>query len=437
MAGIRITLLETGQESVARLWVNKPEPKEEKEPDYLIHFRRPQNYEGEFGFDWMRDEYIEIIDSNVPVCKTPEILEKQYKIRNFHNQKYYVPWLALLPFSTEYKYGSSINKDGANLNLELQELTDLKDDGTKIVFKIDGKYNDAVKITPASIELSEFLNQKTEVRNISNEDISYRVLKNKVNIKCLGVLEENVSIKVIATKNGKEQQVGELMLFKTSKIPKAKIILVKVITNDKPFSLPNDFEYALKYKSFNQALTRVEVIARNQVLDLRNRKEKTVVDFLYDLKMNRLEKKEVLENIIDFYEAFNGKTSSNYIYLFYHNNEVSEINRGRGIKSKGFTNRNRIILNLGGLNTHTIIHEIGHALGLKHPFEEYENIPLFEKGTTDNYMDYEHTGYSTGNPHKGKMFSLFKWQWDEIHKNKNNILKFDYDDNYKSFWDIF
>ena len=49
MAGIRITLKETGQQSIARLWVYNPN--EEKEPDYLIHFRRPQNYEGEFGFD--------------------------------------------------------------------------------------------------------------------------------------------------------------------------------------------------------------------------------------------------------------------------------------------------------------------------------------------------------------------------------------------------
>lgn len=225
------TLHATGQKVSAEL--------KEIERKYLIHFRRPDNYEGEFGFDWMRDEYIEIIDSNIPICKTPEILEKHYEIRNFHNQKYYVPWLALLPFSTEHKYGSSINKDGANLNLELQELTELKNDGTKIVFKIDGKYNDTVKITPTSIELAEFLNEKAEIRNISSEDIRYRVLKNKVNIKCLGVLEKNVSIKVIATKNGKEQQVGELILFKTNKIPKAKIILVKVITNDEPFSLPN------------------------------------------------------------------------------------------------------------------------------------------------------------------------------------------------------
>lgn len=40
----------------------------------------------------------------------------------------------------------------------------------------------------------------------------------------------------------------------------------------------------------------VEVIARKQVLDLRNRKEKTVVDFLYDLQSQRVKKDKIMEN---------------------------------------------------------------------------------------------------------------------------------------------
>ena len=27
-------------------------------PKFLVHFRRPDDYRGEFGFDWIRDEYI-------------------------------------------------------------------------------------------------------------------------------------------------------------------------------------------------------------------------------------------------------------------------------------------------------------------------------------------------------------------------------------------
>lgn len=72
MAGIRITLKETGQQSVARLWVyTPPESKKKEEPDYLIHFRRPETYDGEFGFDWMRDNYHDntVIDSDYEELK--------------------------------------------------------------------------------------------------------------------------------------------------------------------------------------------------------------------------------------------------------------------------------------------------------------------------------------------------------------------------------
>ena len=56
---------------------------------------------------------------------------------------------------------------------------------------------------------------------------------------------------------------------------------------------------------------------------------------------------------------------------------------------------------------------------------------------TDNYMDYINLSTKGDNIHKGKMFSFFKWQWDEIHKNKNENLIFEYNDTYKSFWDFF
>ena len=45
----------------------------------------------------------------------------------------------------------------------------------------------------------------------------------------------------------------------------------------------------------------VEVIARKQVLDLRNRKEKTVVDFLYDLQSQRVKKDKIMENFKKLY----------------------------------------------------------------------------------------------------------------------------------------
>ena len=36
----------------------EPKGDENSLPKFLVHFRRPDDYRGEFGFDWIRDEYI-------------------------------------------------------------------------------------------------------------------------------------------------------------------------------------------------------------------------------------------------------------------------------------------------------------------------------------------------------------------------------------------
>ena len=56
-----------------------------------------------------------------------------------------------------------------------------------------------------------------------------------------------------------------------------------------------------------------------------------------------------------------------------------------------------------------IPHELMHALGLEHTFEEKEHPNkehIFRKGSTENYMDYDNTKETT-----------FKWQWDILRKS--------------------
>ena len=42
------------------LWMKMKNQREMKNslPKFLVYFRRPDDYRGEFGFDWIRDEYI-------------------------------------------------------------------------------------------------------------------------------------------------------------------------------------------------------------------------------------------------------------------------------------------------------------------------------------------------------------------------------------------
>ena len=51
-----------------------------------------------------------------------------------------------------------------------------------------------------SFDLSEALSQEKDYCSINNTIISYRTLKNKINIKCLGILDEHIPIKVFAKK---------------------------------------------------------------------------------------------------------------------------------------------------------------------------------------------------------------------------------------------
>lgn len=77
-----------------------------------------------------------------------------------------------------------------------------------------------------------------------------------------------------------------------------------------------------------------------------------------------------------------------------------------------------------------------YFFSLTHVFTQgqYNSPFIFYKGYTDNYMDYDWQRgspapsggfYTSGdNKNKGKMFSLFKWQWDIIRADRSIIFSY-------------
>ena len=73
-------------------------------------------------------------------------------------------------------------------------------------------------------------------------------------------------------------------------------------------------------------------------------------------------------------------------------------------------NTKEVIVFRKGLNDNTCVHELFHALGLRHPFDKL-NKYIFKKFTTDNVMDYSDIG-----PLKIPVIATWRYQWEYLHK---------------------
>ena len=296
---------------------------------FTIHFRRPEKlkqkkgatYKGEYGFDWLRDEYIypieEVLydncnDSEPPIpingyralCLKSDQLKLEYLQVGIadpiqpHGQDYYPAWLSI--FASKVKgdnadKGSDMHKDGVYLDLQLDEIDKIINDGTEIFFKPS---EPCLKITPEKISIEEFLKTSKKKRKLNKKTgkpkISYYLLKNAVKIICQGdTLKEHGQIKVFAKLGSTEIEVGQLMVYQNDSIGEANLVVVNVITeydnnNNKviPQSHPS-LDDIFNNQSFNQAMIKVKIKATENfdLVELRNKtNDKDIIDFLYDIK---------------------------------------------------------------------------------------------------------------------------------------------------------
>ena len=265
---------------------------------FLVHFRRPLNasYDGSYGFDWLRDEYIYDVEQVIEEGDVPKRLYKGKEINSLiqeytrlkssdaqdlpevkeiqpinkkpGNKEDYIPaWLAI--FSTS----NPINANGVDLYLQIDQEPDdgatpspLADDGTILVFET----STGVEVSPTQIPLGKLLKQKQQsrVRNSSVAGLSTKTIafytdeSVKINVKATHPISGVGYVKVIAKLGNQRRHVGVLMIYPNSDIRKADVKAIEFCTTPGQNYVPTPPGYKdfLKSKSFNQALVRAEII---------------------------------------------------------------------------------------------------------------------------------------------------------------------------------
>lgn len=427
---------------------------------FIVNFRRPSDYRGQYGFDWLREEYIYpvylIVEKNndvLPLSLNVSNLKKEYRkdVPNPitpYGQEYFPAWLSLFSYiekSTNPNV-SDMTKNGAQLDLHIEEIETLKNDGTQILLESSNPF---LKITPKKINISEVLKSKKKIKKYGSKSVNYYHLIRKVNVKCTGgFLEKHEQIRVYAKRNEKKIEIGKLMVYRNDKIKHADLVIIPLITeyqNGQPVK-PNrldDYEFQIKKIAFNQALIRAE-IKREAVFDL-----------------TKYQSDPLVRTVLQANNSMDASTFAQGLRDVYNNYGPVKVNGGIDENGKGFsaskktfifitTKQTRaggvctldghvwgdmmIVFNSNLEHAHTYPHELGHSFSLPHTFQTGSFAKhSFYRGYTDNYMDYGTTNpyyennkliyNSRLNPHhvskKGYPFTFFKWQWDVMRNDKS------------------
>ena len=347
-----------------------PDNPAKKKSELIVHFRRPDGYDGEFGFDWMRDDYKDI-------CSNFEELEKDYESIKIYGKPYYVPWLSIFP--GDYKQQSEKGK-GVRLKLEIESLNNSKDNvGTKIGLSASSP---SLLVNPTEID-SQKSSHEIEIR------CTEKIADDKIFIEARDLASQNL--------------VGKLNILRNDTIYRFTLFLIRLL--DDPDKAENEEEksqikranefylgdinddwknsVANRVNNFglNQALIQCDVVLKDIKIDSKDWIKKGCLT--EDKRIIKSPFREVIKPLCEdkgvcaFLCGFLAKEKSDgSAWAGVNPTTLNHIICPQYIYSDGADYAKRILL-----------HEIGHVLGLEHTFDNDDAYEL-QMLKTDNIMDY-------------------------------------------------
>jgi hypothetical protein len=438
-------------------------------PSFYIDIRE-KDYKGEFGYDRMLPEYINAEEKvphvdgkerKAPICQTIPELEAIYQAtRFFENQAetYYSPWIALFPNSVEYK-----------LQLTHRELSGQILPKTQIEFRCTSpdieiqqtKLNNSQK--PMRLEYKNKMEIKIRcVGEIAEEDLAVELWAILPSDKYPDVKPFQVG-QLFIQANNIRRQVNVLFVHAVFS-SECQVALNKKYERAGDKSL----EHLFNTNSFNQALILCRIMGYES-FDLRtipggndfiaryalnnpvkhvdkngNAQENTSlnIESVSSFGGSKPELREVTTNNIDngnyldfkremfqllrqssIYQQNEGAINEGNLKVFLliniavqecENNLIARYNdhrftSGEATHNGAFAQIQCANLSKGFDFNSTIVHELGHMLGLQHP---WDRIPRFHRGYTDYFMDYSNNILGTKNERYKIPLRFAKPDWD-------------------------
>jgi len=314
---------------------------------FSVQFERREDYKGQFGFDWMRDNYESI-------CNNYEELKKEYATPMISGEEYFVPWLSMFP-----NQGKSEDDKEKRVVLKLKST----------IFTGKPKKGDIVK-----------LSAKNGIRFVPNEIKVKELVKETkgvdITIFCDNALAEDTTIDLL---DKYDNVVGKITLVKNDEDLVLKVKLVKVMGdeinntyNKKNFDdMSEDWVSRLfnnlSNECFNQALIKIEKDSIEEMpIKVDDYIKKGILDREKGIQIPRYNKgfDKILYND---YVKENGEYNGIIFFL----SAIYQKGMEAGHARPHPRDINYIMIvpsSVGGI-LDTYRHELGHALGLYHSSE--------------------------------------------------------------------